>query len=216
LWLPAVKTCDWNTVSAITISLNGFVAGSNTVALFADSGSPAPDLDWIEVMSGTSVTKVDPTLVGYWKFDEGDGSTLNDDSGTGNDATITNQMNWNTNAATLPPLQFANKAALLLGSGAYATAGTTGMPATNAAQTISAWINIAALSSAHDEYLVSLWNPATTKAVSMGVRGNQFQVWGWGPNVLVGVPVPSLKSWHHVYNVAFSVTQIAQLAAGAP
>jgi hypothetical protein len=195
-----VTGCDWNLVSGITVSLGGFVAGNaNTVALFADSTNAAPDIDWIEVMTGTSIAKIDPTLAGYWKFDEGQGATLVDSSGTGNDATITNprSVGWTTSSASLPSLQFTNKAALALGSGGYATAGTSSLPANNASQTMSAWINLNSTSGT-DQYIVSLWNPATTQALSLGIHSGQLTVWKWGPGVLVSMAPPALNSWHHV------------------
>ena len=53
----------------------------------------------IKVVSGTLaqtkiVSKQDSTLVGYWKFDEGNGTTAADSSGNGNDGTLVNGPTW--------------------------------------------------------------------------------------------------------------------------
>jgi flagellin-like protein len=40
------------------------------------------------------VSKQDSTLVGYWKFDEGTGTTAADSSGNGNDGTLVNGPTW--------------------------------------------------------------------------------------------------------------------------
>ncbi|MGC9602965.1 MAG: LamG domain-containing protein, partial [Minisyncoccia bacterium] len=41
----------------------------------------------------------DPSLVGYWKFDEGTGGTAYDASGHGNTGTLTNNPTWQTSAS---------------------------------------------------------------------------------------------------------------------
>ena len=48
----------------------------------------------------------DPSLVAYWTFDEGSGTTANDSSGNGRTGTLKNGASF-TNAA-LPALQFAD------------------------------------------------------------------------------------------------------------
>jgi hypothetical protein len=105
-------------------------------------------------------------------------------------------VGWTTSSASLKSLQFANKAALVLGAGGYATAGTSSLPANNASQTISAWVNFSSTSA--DQYVVSLWNPATTQALSMGILSGKLMVWRWGPGPLVSMAPPSTNSWHHV------------------
>jgi hypothetical protein len=53
---------------------------------------------------GTNLTLLpvdygDPSLVGYWKFDEGTGGTAYDSSGHGNTGTLTNNPTWQTSAS---------------------------------------------------------------------------------------------------------------------
>jgi len=53
----------------------------------------------VKIVSGTLaqtkiVSKQDSSLVGYWKFDEGTGTTAADSSGKGNDGTLVNGPTW--------------------------------------------------------------------------------------------------------------------------
>ena len=55
----------------------------------------APQTEWFgDIVPALADTVEDTTLVGYWKFDEGEGDTAYDSSGYGNDGTLMNDPTW--------------------------------------------------------------------------------------------------------------------------
>jgi len=152
-------------------------------------------------------------LVGYWKFDEGSGTTLRDSSGKGNGATIASAVNWISAAASLPSLKFTNAAAINFNGTGHAAVGTPTLPATNAVQSITFWLNLK--STAGEQYIVCLWNQSQN-AISLGIRLGQLTAWKWGPNNLVAMAPPSLNSWHHVAYTFDGTTHRLYLDGGTP
>ena len=73
-----------------------------------------------------------------WTFDEGSASTAADSSSLGNNGTPYNGTNWTTG-------RFGN-AVNLNGSSAYVAAGVNQLPAADAAQSFSWWMNVSAYS----------------------------------------------------------------------
>ncbi len=185
-------------LGSVTIALHGFVQGSSNVITFSGDGThSAPDLDWIEVLAGAGGAN-DPNLVGYWNFDEAQGSIIRDASGTASDGSLHSSTAWITSSLA-PQLQFANTSALGFngyGSNSYVEVGTKALPATNAPQSIAAWINLKSLSG--QPYIVSMWDSSSSSGVSLGINNGQLQTWAWGPRTLVSTAPPSLNVWHHV------------------
>jgi hypothetical protein len=58
-----------------------------------------------ETLDASAGSACSDPLVGYWKFDEGQGTTLLDSSGIGNNGTISSAVGWGTTtlAAMAPP-----------------------------------------------------------------------------------------------------------------
>ncbi|HEX3697857.1 MAG TPA: LamG domain-containing protein [Polyangia bacterium] len=157
---------------------------------------------------------VEPNLVGYWKFDEAQGTTLHDSSNTGNDATIHNTPGWVSGSANLPPVQFADSAAIVFNANAYAVAGNTSIPKNNASQTIAAWVNFKSVNT--QQYLVCLWNPSLSQAIALGILNNQLTAWKWGTTPLVSVAPPSVNVWHHVAYTFDGTTHKLYVDGGTP
>ena len=72
-----------------TVGYNyGWSCGLDQVAIF----NTEKDADWVANVYNTAQNKLDLTnesgLVGYWKFDEGSGTTVKDYSGNGNHGTF--------------------------------------------------------------------------------------------------------------------------------
>ena len=77
-------------------------------------------------------------LVGYWKLDDGQGTTIHDASGAGDDGTLNGNTDWL--ASGLPSLGFDNQAAASFnGTTAYARVPRT-TALEPAAVTVSAWV----------------------------------------------------------------------------
>jgi alpha-N-arabinofuranosidase len=157
---------------------------------------------------------IEPNLVGYWKFDEGGGTTVRDSSGKGNDGTLRNTAAWASGAANLPPIKFANAAAISLTGAASATAGTAAIPANNAVQTISVWAYLR--STGTDQYILCLWNQAASNAVALGIRPGRLQVWKWNTTPLVVTAPPAINSWHHIAYTFDGVTHKLYVDGAAP
>lgn len=125
------------------------------------------------------------TLEAYFKFDEGTGASTADSSGNGHDGTL-NGVNW-----AVGPSGYATN---FTGSGDISCVVGNGLPANNAEQTISWWMNIP--SASNTQAAVCLTNPGQNSAVQCGLRNNQVTVWNWGGNTLVSAAPPSLNTWH--------------------
>ena len=75
----------------------------------------------------------------------------------------------------------------------------TSLPATNAAQSVAAWVKLNVNPSSGQQYIVSMWDAPTSSGISFGMNAGQLQAWAWGPRTLVSTSTPpSLGVWHHV------------------
>ena len=143
--------------------------------------------------------------VGVWHLDE-------DPSGTApqySDATSVNPENGTTHNMTA-----ANKVAGLIsnasyfdGNSDYVTFSVNSLPANNAAQTISAWVNFVGTNGNNQNFVV-MENGGSGSGQQLGFRGSTLLEWAWGGGTLVAAPsVPSAGSWHYcVYTYDGSLT----------
>ena len=121
-------------VGAFSMGAGSFAVGSGTVVFDGTASQALP-------FSGFAGLRLeDPAennLVGYWKLDEGQGTTLQDSSGHGNTgAASTSGVSWQTGASAVPStVSFDDNAALTFnGFSGYAQLGANNIPATNAAR----------------------------------------------------------------------------------
>ena len=100
---------------------------TNTVTFSGANGYPTPDLDWIEVMSGVGGAN-DANLVGYWNFDEAQGSIIRDASAKASDGTLFGGSNWSGDMPS--KIGFGNTSSLSFpgGNGNYVEVGTASLP----------------------------------------------------------------------------------------
>ncbi len=202
LWVPG---------GTITLTNGTLAAGTNTVRAGAFSiGSGTASMSSATlILDGTSNQSLpfatlgglrieDPSetsLVGYWKLDEGGGRTLRDYSGNNNTGTLsTTGVSFST--SSIPTLTFDNYSSVTFdGSTGYASLGTTNLPATNGAITISTWVylngtggnqNMVALVGSGGNYL------------QFGLRGGVYTAWPSGAATTVSGPAATTGAWHHV------------------
>ncbi len=140
--LPSGVTAAFNPSSTTTNSVLTFTAstnattGTNTVTVKGTSGS-LTNTTTITLTVTASNPDVTNGIVGYWKFNEGSGTTTADSSGNNNTGTLTNGPTWVTpgkvgaaalafNAANLQAVNVNNSASLNVTSGI----------------TIASWINV--------------------------------------------------------------------------
>src|SRR5207249_4049186 len=120
-------------------------------------------------------------LVGYWKFDETTGTSAFDTSSSENTGTLTNGAAFA--AVHLPNPLFTDTGAVSLdGTNDYVSFGTTGIPKTNAVQTISLWVNVPTpvAGGVHDFFSEASPNATTGCGLQIGLRNGNFAVWLWG------------------------------------
>jgi len=105
-------------------------------------------------------------LAGYWKLDEGSGTVASDSSGHGQSGTLNGSPAWTT--AGLPPLSFADPAALSFGSMDDHVGGPAAhLPTGSHALTVLAWIRTTATAR---ETAFSYGAADTAQAVSLNVN----------------------------------------------
>lgn len=153
---------------------------ASTSQTFASAGATFYDLT------------VNDGLAGYWPLDESSGSSLADKSGYANSGTLAGTYSRSVSPPT--SINFSDARAVTFdGSSARASLGTTGLPAANAAQSISAWVRFAGASSTQS--LVAL--TGSSSAVTLGLGSGNVRVLK-NSGSLVSTTAPSTGTWHHV------------------
>lgn len=123
------------TTSATAYTDSGLTAEtvySYTVSAF-DTAVPANESAQSSPLVVTTLASEDPSLIGYWPFDEGTGSTAYDASSNANNGTI-NGATWTTTA------QGGSNALDFDGSNDYVSLG--GLDVSGSAMTLAAWIRL--------------------------------------------------------------------------
>jgi hypothetical protein len=140
----------------------------------------------------------DPTetgLAGYWKLDAGQGTSARDEINAANAGTLSaSGAAW---AAASTTIGFDNNGAMTFtGAGnGYVSAGAAGLPAANAAQTVSVWANYPSAAGAA-QTMVALTGAGS--AIRVVLSGGNLQVSTAGGTVLAQAAAPSAGSWHHI------------------
>ncbi|HEY0706887.1 MAG TPA: LamG-like jellyroll fold domain-containing protein, partial [Polyangia bacterium] len=187
-----------------TISGTGVLSLNPTADLALNVNSVAPQLR-IEAPRETG-------LVGYWKLDEGVGTTFADLSGNGNTGTLSNATRWVT--SSLAGTSFANRAAVNLGGGSYyGTLGVTNIPSLSAAKSLTCWVNLT--STAGVQHMVS-FDDQGGNSIGIGMRGGNLAAWKGGGTVLAQVAAPSTGTWVHVAYTWDGTTHKVYLNGGTP
>lgn len=156
-----------------------------------------------------------PGLVGHWRLDEGTGTTTADFSGRGNAGTLQNGTAWT--GSGFGNASFANPNSVDLDGVDDAVAfGTNGLPAVQAAKTMSLWIRYAQSPGGALQSILYLANPPNTCVVQIGFRNGMLSAWKWAGGVLVATAIPSAGTWHHVAYTQSGNTHTLYVDGGAP
>jgi hypothetical protein len=126
-------------------------------------------------------------LVGRWSFDEGEGTSIRDSSGRGNDGTLEKGV-----SRIEGPM---GKGLSFDGTQGYASLGVGGFPAAEKAQTI-AWAEKFTVYPKRSEHIVVLSDVPARLNLTAGHREDRIVVWKWGGVVLVSAPAPMVDEWH--------------------
>jgi len=127
-------------------------------------------------------------LVGYWPLDEGAGTTTADQAAGGNAGALSSGVTWTSG-------RFDN-ALHFDGVSGYLSAGARGLPAANAPQSISWWLNVPTIPSGVQD-IIALTDDVGRSGVQPGFRYGQVGVWKWGGAWLVATMPPASGGWHH-------------------
>lgn len=152
--------------------------------------------------------------VGHWKFDEGQGTTVNDSSGNSNSGTITiggtgtqtsaGDINTSSTAWYNGKTGKRNYSLNFDGTDDYVAVADNSLhrPSTI---TVAAWIKYSGVGNTSDELIASKWGPGTNGwylgyDTSNGVNANQIR---WltannSQNNLYSATVTLSASWHHI------------------
>ena len=121
------------------------------------------------------------------------GAAIADSSGYGNGGNLVGGF-----GRTTPPaaITFSDPNAATFDGTAYSILGITGIPANNAPQTISVWVNLT--SNAGVQNFVTLINGGSGSAVQVGIRNPNVVVWSYGGGTLASAPLIGTGAWHHI------------------
>jgi hypothetical protein len=158
-------------------------------------------------------TPDETNLVGYWKFDEGQGSTIGDSSGTGNDGTLT-ATNWSD---SLPAtLTFDNHGALTFdGSNSTASVGYASIPGGSSAKSITAWVNLSSTAGTQD--IFTLFDSGGSSIVmTFGIKTGTVVAWKGGGVALASTTAPGTGAWHHVAYTFDGTTHTVYVDGASP
>jgi hypothetical protein len=136
--------------------------------------------------------------VGHWRFDEGNGTSVMDETGSGNDGTMSGGITWLKSG--FPGAMFTNPGALRFDGvdGIIDLASFKNLPALDAKKSLSVWINFAAYPATGSRPVIGFGDSKTGGArLKLGLKGNQIAVWKGDASVVVGAAA-AVGAWHHV------------------
>jgi len=140
------------------------------------------------VLSNNTASVNTSGLVGYWRFEEGSGTTASDSSGNGNSGTLYNSPIW-TNGYFGNALGFD-------GVDDYVNLPST-VQLTNQSFTIMSWMKPSSLTGNYQMFGPTQWN-----AVGIGLVAGSNQIFcqfnTGGLNIQSSAIVPNTNQWYHV------------------
>jgi RHS repeat-associated protein len=149
-------------------------------------------------------------LRGWWKMNEGSGTSVADSSGNGNTATLSNGPTWSSG--------IASNAVVLDGSNDYLSVGDKATLEGNATWTFAAWINPDTFNSGRDTWLFYKQNVLQWGLLSGASRQISVNIGGGGNNSLQGAVTNSTQlssnAWTHVA-VTYTNAQVKFYVNGA-
>ncbi|HVR85055.1 MAG TPA: LamG-like jellyroll fold domain-containing protein [Planctomycetota bacterium] len=140
-------------------------------------------------LGAAGATQDGPRLVAHWKFDEGNGISTADASGSANHGTLMGGTQWVQG--------FEGQGLGFDGAKSYVVCGAAGMPAANAPQSIALWFNVSEIPKNVQQF-AHLQVPNGGSGVYLGLRDSKVGAWragGWG---LANANAPIVNEWHHV------------------
>ena len=180
-----------------TLALQAGSAAVNAGACTDLSGAPIPTDQREQPRPSSAKCDIGAFEVGggYWTFDEGSGSVVNDSSGNGHTGTLKNGAAFTT--AALPALRFANPVALSLTGSArqYVDLGSS-LNVAQSSFSVAVWAKRS--SSAGKQWIVGQGSQTTDKALLLGFRDNdRFTCAFYNDDLDTPSAYPDTEVWHH-------------------
>ena len=154
------------------------------------------------VLSATEVATInaggDPSvdlttnLVGYWKLDEGAGTSAADSSPSGNTGTLVGTPTWVAGAKAFSPFAIS-----LNGTTDAVSLGFNQLPAANQNKSVSLWFNYAAAPTTGNHDFFSFTDGAAC-GLQIGTRTTGLAVWPWGAIPVFLTATAPAVGWHHL------------------
>jgi hypothetical protein len=208
LWVPGGAIA----VSAGTLAASAYVIHAGTLS--ASGGTYSPGTGTVVLDSASNQTSgaasfgglrvEDPTesnLVGYWKLDEGQGTSLRDHSGNGNTGTLVNGPKWGTSVPSA--IGFDDPAAVTLSGDstvndhATITVSSLGLNPYTSHITIAFWMYYASTPTASQNALV-LDSAGLLQVGFRRISGVTYlAAWNSGGSLLVSTASIPAAGWHH-------------------
>ena len=164
----------------------------------------AADVMALYTSTGGASGDINSNLVGYWKFDEGSGTSAADSSGAGNTGTTQNAPTWGAGKI--------NNALTLNGTTQRVNVPDAASLRLAGSWTVSSWVNAAALpasgqratfvdrddSSGNGNYLIGIDNTASCTGLGWRVK---FDTSGGVSNFVCYVATINTGTWYHLTGV---------------
>jgi hypothetical protein len=231
LWVPGgTLTLTSGTLAAATFTARAgsFSLGSGSFTyggtLIIDGGTTTQSLPFTSFGGALRLEDLtENNLVAYWKLDAGAGNQIYDFSGNGNNGTLSaTGTSWQT-TVPLTTYGFENPYSLVLNgaSGTGAIPAAASIPDTNAAQTVSFWMNPTSVSGTQD--VVVFDNTITGDGIKIGMQSSKVTVWTYnaGTVLIQGSTTLTAGTWYHVSytydgagNQGLTVTPVSSGAPG--
>jgi len=193
----AVETAVAGSTATVVAGATGtVVAGATgTVVAAATANALGTALAPAAAIAMASCDSSNATAVaGCWTFNENTGSVAHDTSPNHNDETLGGDAAWNPSGYSASAIQFN-------GAGYLSNTAMSGLPAANASQSVSWWVNVPAANTlTGTQTFLSLTNGGSV-AMQFGVNAGKLGVWkGLHTFLAYTTTLPSANTWtNYIY-----------------
>ena len=185
----AAATAVAGSTATAVAGATGTVAAAATANALGTALAPAAATAMASC-DGSNATAV----AGCWTFNENAGSVAHDTSPNHNDETLGGDAAWNPSGKSASAIQFN-------GAGYLSNTAMSGLPAANASQSVSWWVNVPATNTlTSTQTFLSLTNGSSV-AMQFGVNAGKLGVWkGLHTFLVYTTTLPLVNTWtNYIY-----------------
>ena len=185
----AVETAVAGSTATVVAGATGTVVAAATANALGTALAPAAAIAMASCDSSNATA-----VAGCWAFNENTGSVAHDTSPNHNDETLGGDAAWNPTGYSASAIQFN-------GAGYLSNTAMSGLPAANASQSVSWWVNVPAANTlTGTQTFLSLTNGGSV-AMQFGVNAGKLGVWkGLHTFLAYTTTLPSANTWtNYIY-----------------